>query len=412
MKTISIKIFAKHKGLLVYTILNYVDKFLNFFTPFLILKLQGVGYTEIEYLISISIIFSSFSDFGMRQYFFYSYKTAENKEKEVFEYHQTTYSIVTLYTVIGFFGLCLKSDILVLYGIFKGIFQTFINLESSISRLQDNPNKVLWLNMTINAGIISIFLIFHYLNLTFRPIEYTIIYIIYCLFFCLRFFKPLPLQYISCENHNYIYHKLSVSLRIFLKSIKFAYPTIIILIINGIETNLSKVYGYDTLSEGSYQYMAVLLRFFSILILAHSSLIGYKSKHIYLSQGGIKRRDILTQITFVSSAFILMVVLIVISNKINLLNQSIQFNNVFVIVSITYSCMICRAFLEPYFAKQNKLKLLILPSAISLITITSLLIGFNQILNNLTILLGIIMIGEILATSLVLITYKLKILKL
>lgn len=404
-----VRLVSIHRGLIIYTILNYIDKFLNFFTPFLILKFQGVNYTEIEYLISISLIFSSFSDLGLRQYFFYSYRVSDKREATLMRCQETTSTLIVFYTLIGCIGFWFNNYILVIYGIIKGIFQTYINLESSISRLQDNPNKVLWINMTVSIIIIGLFIVLHVSNYTFTPFDYTLAYIIFCIALTVRFFiRPR-------KNYEYevprwsIGEKIKLSLRVLIGSIKFAYPTIVILIINGIETNLSKVYGYDSLTEDSYKYMAVLLRFFSILILAHSSLIGFKSKQIYLAEGGIRQRDILTQVIFVASAYMLMVILIVGSNYFNLLNLDIQFNNIFFIASVTYLCMICRAFLEPYFAKHHKLHLLMVPSIISLTTIGLLFVGLRGQLNQLPILMGIIMVGEILSTSLVLIFYKMKI---
>lgn len=404
-----IKLLYHHKGLFIYTVLNYIDKFLNFFTPFLILKLQGINYTEIEYLISISLIFSSFSDIGLRQYFFYCFKISDDRDRTLKNCQQTKSSIVTFYSLLGLLGFCLDSYILVLYGVFKGIFQTYINLESTISRLQDNPNKVLWMNMAVNLCIIAIFIVFHTNDRIFKPFDYTSIYIFFCIVVCLNFFIPFINKKAETKKRFSVRQRVIICIRMLIGSVKFAYPTIVILVINGIETNLSKVYGYDTLDEESYRYMVVLLRFFSILILAHASLIGYKSKQIYLSMGGVKSKDILMQITFVTSAYVLMIAMIVLSNYINLLNIEVQFNSIFVIVSITYLCMICRAFLEPYFAKHNQLHLLMFPSIISLTTIVMMFLGLKDELNNLSVLLGIIMIGEILSTSIVLIFYKLKI---
>lgn len=392
------KSLCSHKNLLLYTILNYIDKFFNFLIPFIILKLHGYVYSEIEYLISISLIFSSFTDLGLRQYSFYAYRHSSNNNLLLNQLEYTNQLLIIIYGIITLIGFFSKINILIIYGIYKGIFQTFINIESSITRLRDNPNKVLWINILVNNIIILILVLFYFAKIKFQPIEYIIIYIVFSGLYVFKFILNLK---------NKIF-KIRQLFNIIVSSLKYAYPSIIILCITGIENNIAKIYGYDYLPQETFKYLAILLRFFSIIILAHTSLIGFKSKHIYTSQDNIKKKDIKDQLIYVISAYLLMIILIYISNKLNLFNVRILFNNDFLIISVTYTCMIIRAFIEPYFAKHSRLYLLLIPSLSSFIFIILSLINFRESLN-LSLLLFIILCGELISTIIQLIIYKYKI---
>jgi hypothetical protein len=390
-------------GFLYYTTLNYIDKGLNFFCPFLFLKFQpGTVYADIEYLISISLLISSFSDIGLRQYLFYAYRNSNNRSEFCDEAHQESFILLSGYVILFLVMTALFSfSSVLMYGLLRGIFLTYINIESCICRLKDNPSKIFYYSILTNTSIITILLICIQIERTMLVWMYASIYIA---FSCGVFIKAIEVwrkSGINCVLRTFILLK---------KSLYYSFPLILVLIMAGIQNNIIKLYGYNKLSINEFESLAVLLRCFTFLLLAHTSIVNYFAKHIYTAIGGINRKELISYFIFIFSVYACMLILLLLSNNYSIIGRKIIFDNRFIILSITYLCMMTRAYIEQYFGKFAKLKYALLSMSISFgvcTTLFSLWIGLSG--NSIVLLLLILMFSELLNLTITISIYKNKI---
>lgn len=393
------RLFTSDGGFLHYTVLNYIDKGLNFVIPFLILKSHFTTvYADVEYLISISLLLSSFSDLGLRQYLFYAYRDVKDGNQFCLEIDRLTYLLVGGYVILSLLIYFLTGlNNLLLYCLFRCIFLTFINVKGSVCRLKDKPTDVFKYSLSINVLITFVLVVFKYIDADFNLVSYASIYIMFAGFVLMKMF------YLIYEDRRLIYKILSL----IRKSIYYAYPLILILIMTNIQNNIAKIYGYQKLSMDDFQSLAILLRCFTFLLLAHASVISYFSKYIYISVGGIKKADFFKYLYLILVAFVIMFSFILVSNYFLILGY-ISFNIEFYILLITYFCMMIRAYIEQYFGKFALLRYPTISTAISFLFFLIPFLCFDIFDNSLIALLSILMLSEIINMLMIIYFYKFK----
>lgn len=87
------------ENLYSFSILNFLEKFLAYLSPLLIIQIfdDRVLYNQIELIYSFSIIFNIFFDFGLRGYFTYSLRKIKNKRQysiEVLNYFNSLFLLI------------------------------------------------------------------------------------------------------------------------------------------------------------------------------------------------------------------------------------------------------------------------------------------------------------------------------
>lgn len=385
------------QGLYLYTILNYIDKSLNFLIPFLVLKIiptQGI-YAELEYILSISIILSSFLDLGLRSYLFYGYKRAIDKQKFCVQSNDLLIIILSIYlilyaTSIPIFGV----NLTLFFCVIRSLFLTFINVKSSIFRLEDKPTTIFFYSSIVSILIALIIVISFFFKIKYNLFIYSLPYILFCII----------IIYKLVERFRTYYLELFTLMPIIKKSFLYSWPLAVTLIMTAFQNNFAKLYGYNQLPVDEFESFAVFLRFFMLLLLAHTSAINYYTKAIYSGLDIFNYKIYLKYISIISMGLALMISSIFISNHYNLLHH-INLNIDFYLVLLAYIFMMNRTFAEQYFGKYNKLKFVLFSSSFAFVTfllifgvfyfttgisITKVLLSIliSEFVNFLTIILG------------------------
>lgn len=354
-----LKFCTNHKSLLIYTILNYIDKFVIFTLPLIILYITKdvQVYNNIEYIFSVANITIVILEIG-RIYLFYGYKIAENREiflqkaKNYFLFLQLIYSIAGL--ILWPFISQLESPLGILYYyiVIRCLYMLFINFYNSYFRLVETPSRIFLYSIPIN--IITIILIYLFFRLKWG-ITLEMFFLPQCmvslgsvLLFLFRFKWKWTLGLISYIRDG----------------ILFAWPIILNALIVSFVNNYGKIYAYNFLSESEMYSFSYVLRIAMIIQMAHASVLAYYSKEIYISvKKGFDKSILQLYSLFIGIAVILSVIFILTFNRF-LSTEQIRIDVTFFLILLYVLLWCFQAFFEIYYNKTNNNKFILLYSLI------------------------------------------------
>lgn len=388
-----------YQNLYYYTFLNYLDKGLNFLIPLIILKIiprNSTLYSDIEYLISISLIISSFLDIGLRSYLFYGFRNAINKNAFL-EYANLLLSfLIGAYTLVLIVSIpFLTNNWLFVFIGFRTIYLTYTYIKASILRLEDKPSTIFLYTSLLSILISIIIVISVFLNIEYNLIGYSIPYIIFC----------LVISIIFISKSNAINQNRKRLLLMLNNSIKFAWPLMLTLVLSTFQNNFAKIYGYNRLTQSEFESFAILLRIFMILFLSHTSAIAFYTKSIYMGPNGFDIKIYTRYLAIIGLGFLAMILFVYISNRFQILSQ-IKWDVNFLVLLLTYIFMMNRNYLEQYFGKYHQLKYLIISTSLGFVSFLLLFIVFTMIAISITKVLIAILASEFISFLIVAFFYQ------
>lgn len=357
----------KH-SLVSYTVLNYIDKGLSFLIPFLILKFKFTcnSYSEVEYIISFSLIVSNFLDFGIKTYFFIGYKKSLDSAIYVKRNTDLLNLLIVMYltVVLILLPICFINDMF-FYILIRSILLMYINVKSSICRLEDRPSDALMISFFINISSVFLIVVFEILKIEYSVFYFTLPNLLYLIF-------------VSVPNFNVINRQKVICLfKFIVNSLLYTWPLLVNLLIAGLQNNFAKIYGYNVLDQNEFQNLAVLLRYFTIPLLAHTSALNYYTKSIYVSLNKFDKKIYFRYLTIILFGYVAMFLFIIISNYTHWLPY-VHFDKIIVILFFSSVLLLHRTFLEQYFGKYEKLIYVAFSSIFSFLVFVGLLFYFKE----------------------------------
>ena len=354
---------SNHMPLMVYTALNYVDKGLTFAVPVIVLyvfKDRGV-YNEIEYVYSIATIVAILIELGVRNYFFYAYKEADDRTqlvRDVRGYFSLQFALYTLLSTAVLVVCWLTNTGLTTVYVFIVIRSLYLYLVSYFAvyyRLVDTPSKVFALSISVSVLTVALILVAQY----------------YLRSVSLVYFFISQALLVMLAAGYFVFSRWEVSISRLLTYVKaslaFSWPIIIHLFLIMFVNNYGKVYARNFLTEGEMFHLSFVQRAALIIQLAHVSAMGYFSKSLYVDAKNRLNIRIFAIYSFMLAlsavaAFVFLklfgIVMTTAEIKIDLVAWML----------IVYTIVWCYgSFFELYFGKMNKNKYIPLSSALAAI---------------------------------------------
>jgi hypothetical protein len=270
----------RHRGLFVFTALNYIDKLLLFGLPLFVLFISGdkQTYNNIEYVFSIANILIIFLDF-LTMYSFYGYRQSEDRDNFPIRIQKYFYIFFILYSLIGLLLYpviyCIIENeslkLLYFYICIRTLYLLIINFYKNYFRLIDKPSGVYVISILISLS------------------SFMAIYIVYRLKFDLIngfFLIPTILNIVVllvsfCKVRRSAFQGLKACLQ---SAIKYTIPLIINSFFGAVINNYGKLYAYNFLSQSEMYQFAYTLRLSAIIQMAHVSVLGFHSKSIFIDK--------------------------------------------------------------------------------------------------------------------------------
>lgn len=388
------EIRSRLQGIIWYSVLNYFDKGLTFIIPFLILKNFNEGiYSELEYLISITLVVSSFLDIGLKVYFFYGFRKKNDKETFLQSAKSLEFILIFIYAIIGIIVTILSGfDSFIFFCVVRILFLTFINLQASIYRIEDKPTNIFLFSSILSLCIIVIVMGCLVLNKPYNLLIYSIPYILFFLWIIL---KNLYLFFSSRVN-------ILETICLGKEGIRYGWPFIFTTGIITLQNHFAKLYGYNSLSSQEFTTLAIIMRCFTIVFLMYSAVGAFYHKQIYMrGHGFLWDIYVKFQLAILCGIF-LMFTFIFISNETNILPH-IPYSKEFWIIFTTHIIVFNRAYIESFFGKYNKIFLLLFSIGISFVCflIGIFMLSHFNILNLINLLLLLLLVEIVYATALV-----------
>ncbi|RKX28703.1 MAG: hypothetical protein DRP47_03645 [Candidatus Zixiibacteriota bacterium] len=361
-------LLSRYRGLINYTILNYLDKFLTFSVPLLVLYLlrDRALYNEIEYIYSIAAIVSIVIELGVRNYFLYAYK--EETEREVLvEKVRSCFLLqfviyISLSIVLLGLTYLIGQDfrIVFLCITIRALFMYFISFFTIYYRLIDRPSFVFAFSISVNMLTILVVLAFKGIS-----IELPLIY----------FFLG-QIMLVGATLLFYVQHKNKVSFSVLSAYVKealiFAWPIILNVFLFMFVSNYGKVYARNYLSEDRMFHISFIQRIALVIQLAHTSAVGYLSKRIFVEKGNSISYKILGLYSVMMALSVIGILGLLFGMRILDLKQAVPIDLITVLI-IVYTLAWCYgAYFEMYINKMNKNRYILFFSGVSALIFISI----------------------------------------
>ena len=361
-------LLSRYRGLINYTILNYLDKFLTFSVPLLVLYLlrDRALYNEIEYIYSIAAIVSIVIELGVRNYFLYAYK--EETEREVLvEKVRSCFLLqfviyISLSIVLLGLTYLIGQDfrIVFLCITIRALFMYFISFFTIYYRLIDRPSFVFAFSISVNMLTILVVLAFKGIS-----IELPLIY----------FFLG-QIMLVGATLLFYVQHKNKVSFSVLSAYVKealiFAWPIILNVFLFMFVSNYGKVYARNYLSEDQMFHISFIQRIALVIQLAHTSAVGYLSKRIFVEKGNSISYKILGLYSVMMALSVIGILGLLFGMRILDLKQAVPIDLITVLI-IVYTLAWCYgAYFEMYINKMNKNRYILFFSGVSALIFISI----------------------------------------
>ena len=351
-------------GIVFYTLLNFIDKGVNFCIPIMILYLfDKEVYSEIEYIISTSLFISCFLDFGIRSYAFYDYKL--RKDLAIEEVKNALDTILIPQLLIYTIALILYPNIITIAISLRAFFFSFQYIFTTYNRLVDTPYKSFMYSIPINLLLLLVALSVFIADKSYNINWYIICYVAFAVFYLIKYLSSTDRQKKIVSTFNYM-----------LESILFSWPIMLCLIGSTLVQNIIKIYGYNKISIDEYSEYALTLRLFMLAVLLYQSINGYFQKEIYIC----KRFPFKVFFLYVACALIGFVIALIIWLVLPSISNFHFLPLIGFILLCSYYLLLCiRSFLEAFLMKYNQVKKIALFSVISILIFFSALFVFDEI---------------------------------
>lgn len=339
-----IKAVENRKDLISFIILNYLDKGLAFLLPLIVLYIcdDKTVYNKIEYVYSIAgiaIVFFNLSNFGG----FYFYKES-NDRTHFLKLYQKACSIMLLFMVAvmlvaAFVWNVLDDKITLLLCCCVSArlsYLLFINNDSVYYRLIDKAYKILLFSIVINIISISLVFLFFYFNKD-----------IIVPYFITGLVIPIVLSIRCLLNEKTI--SIHEVLSYYKDTFFYAWPIFITTFLGMFVNNFGKIFAFNTMSPDEMYSFSYTLRISLIIQLAHSSIMAYFSKRIFLL--GYSFKLIVGYLLFISSCVFVSFAALFCLNQLEAFHINITWST---LVLFLYTYVFCAAsFFGDFFSRRN-----------------------------------------------------------
>ena len=339
-----IKSIKSRKDLIVFIFLNYLDKGLAFLLPLIVLYIcdDKTVYNKIEYVYSIAgiaIVLFNLSNFGG----FYFYK--ESGDRKLFlGLYQKACSIMLLFMVVvmllaAFVWNILDKQITLLLCCCVSArlsYLLFLNNDSVYYRLIDKAYKILLYSIVINVISIILVVLFFYLDSD-----------IIAPYFITGLIVPIVLSFRSLSRNSSI--TMHEVMSYYKDTFFYAWPIFITTFLGMFVNNFGKIFAFNTMSPDEMYSFSYTLRISLIIQLAHSSIIAYFSKRIFLL--GYSLKLIVGYLLFISSCVFVCFGALICLNQLEVFYINISWST---LVLFLYTYIFCAAsFFGDFFSRRN-----------------------------------------------------------
>jgi O-antigen/teichoic acid export membrane protein len=356
------------KNFIIYSSLNFLEKFLAYVAPLLVLKLIGNQkiYNNIEFIYSLGLILNIFFDFGIRGFLIYSFRFKNNIYKYTFESFKFLNSILILYIIVFgifyFFSFNFFLDFIIISLIFfRAIYLLIVNFLRVLFRIINKPIQIFFYSLIANLAVCILIFYFFYSKTAFK-IE--IFFFPFLLFILIYYF-----YFLLTKNFEIKINKLIIFIS---KSIKYYWPLMIISLVSIFIGNFVKIFSYFALGDNEMTRISIYLRYLLIIQLAHASFSSFFLRKNFETKKKIINKNLFTQYLFIIVFFSIFVILTmpVISNFINFKYD--KFDLIFLSLNL-YILMWCiSAYLEQFLNKYNQNKYILKFHLVSLVVYFSI----------------------------------------
>jgi hypothetical protein len=375
-------VIRNQAGLLKYAACNYVDKFLTFAVPLLVLYVfrDKSTYNEIEYIYSIAAVISIVIDVGMSTYFFYAYRDASDRERLIMEMESSFLLQFALYAVLG--GAL--AVILAMAGTISGTLYLFVAARALTSmflafytvyyRLVDRPARVFLISISVNVGTVIAIVS---AGTALGSVS------IWSVFVSQMALIVLAVVYFSVRKNKV---PVAVLVQMLSKAMRFAWPVMLNLFLFMFVANYGKVYARNFLPSEDMFHISFVQRISLIIQLAHASAVGYLAKRIFVERAGqINPRVILLYSMMIAGGVVMVLSALIVTAYLPV-NMSVGLDAVTVLM-ILYTVVWCyAAFFELYVNRMNKNVFILLFSLVSAAVFVGFLnFGFGSPLINISV---------------------------
>ena len=339
------------ENLYSFSILNFLEKFLAYLSPLLIIQIfdDRVLYNQIELIYSFSIIFNIFFDFGLRGYFTYSLRKIKNKRKysiEVLNYFNSLFlliSVLTLLLISLIFKIFDKSQLIIFLLIYFRFVYLYLTFFFKVYfRLVSNPFYIFFITIPINL-LVVIFIFYGLLfnNSNIDLIIYFLPFIILLTFYILYLILSLKLKITFYKTILFL-----------IKSMKFYWPIILTSIISLFIGNFIKIFSFYELSPDDMTKSSLFLRILMIIQLTHASFAAFYLKKNFLEKKIKLNKKIL--IMYLRNISIVTTLIYFLSPiYFNYLNVNIKIDIIFILMSMYIYFWCLASYLEQFLTKFN-----------------------------------------------------------
>jgi len=400
---ISLNNFSLYK----FTIFNFIEKFLAYLSPLLVIQLLGdrVLYNEIELIYSISLIFNVFFDFGIRGYFTYSLRKIKDKKKYASEILQLfnllflLISIVFLITIISIYNLDNFFNLTIYMLVYFRFAYLFITSFYKVYfRMISNPFFIFY--FTITSNIMILIIIIYGVLIKDSKID------------LIMFFLPIIGFSLLYLLYLFVYIKIKFNIykliKFIINSTKFYWPIILTSTISLFLGNFIKIFSYYELSTYDMTKSSFFLRILMIIQLTHASFATYYLKKNFLENIKIIDKKILFM--YLRNMTIVMVGIFLLAPiYIAHLNLNLELDIIFIFMSLYVYLWCIGSYLEQFLTKYNYNIYILKYYSISVILYVSVLI-FMNVLNLTTISFAMFISSLVYLIFILIKLFKLKIL--
>ena len=394
------RIILENKDFGLFVIFNYVDKFLVFLLPLVVLYITKSmdTYNKIEYIYSIANVILPFFGF-IASYAFYGYKISREKGEEGFIIRYRAFQSLMI-TILFFLGIIVSGFVPHFFSsisfsisfliIIRFVFLQTVSNNNVYYRLIDKP--VLFLLYSIICSIFSGILVFF-----FGTNEH---YTLLC-FFIPQLVMVLLYGFEIVQKKGMI--KWRALSHFFVASINFAWPTVMNSTIVAFIMNYGKIYAYNCLSSYEMYNFSYLMRISMIIQMAHASMISYYGKDLYTK--GYSSSFYKKYLFVITTAFLFTVCFVFFFNSYANVEKLTIDTTAFLIFIYTFiHC--CGASLELFFSRVNMNRSVLGMSIISCIVFFILIFVFG--VNDLQILVIYMVVYSLLYLVLLIMMAKAK----
>lgn len=358
-----IKSIKSRKDLIVFIFLNYLDKGLAFLLPLIVLYIcdDKTVYNKIEYVYSIAgiaIVLFNLSNFGG----FYFYK--ESGDRKLFlGLYQKACSIMLLFMVVvmllaAFVWNILDKQITLLLCCCVSArlsYLLFLNNDSVYYRLIDKAYKILLYSIVINVISIILVVLFFYLDSD-----------IIAPYFITGLIVPIVLSFRSLSRNSSI--TMHEVMSYYKDTFFYAWPIFITTFLGMFVNNFGKIFAFNTMSPDEMYSFSYTLRISLIIQLAHSSIIAYFSKRIFLL--GYSLKLIVGYLLFISSCVFVCFGALICLNQLEVFYINISWST---LVLFLYTYIFCAAsFFGDFFSRRNLNRLTLYATIIAAVVYASM----------------------------------------